>query len=157
MCQLCEGFVPVFSLVLKKLSMRKKVLFVFLDQRHLVICLKSIYLVKIKVCVINVPVSKIAYVLLWFHGVLLIIHSIKSYWGTSLGGPRLENLSSNAGDSDLIPSKGTRVPCCKDNESCGPQLLSFMPQLESLCQSESSPMRQWRSTCCNYDPMQPNK
>ena len=34
--------------------MRKELLVVFLGQRYLVICLKSIYLVRMKVCVIKI-------------------------------------------------------------------------------------------------------
>lgn len=135
MCQLC-GVCVGFLISSQGLSMRKELLLVFLDQRHLVICLKSIYLVRIKVCVIkSLQVSKI------FQYVLLVPWSVINYslhkklLRTSLEWSRLENLSSNAGDSDLIPSKGNSgSTCCQNNESCWPQLLSLMPQLEeSVC------------------------
>lgn len=74
----------------------------------------------------------------WFHGVL-IIHSIKVIEGPP-GWSRLENLSSNAGDSDLIPSKGTRVPHAAEQRI----LLATATEphattRESVCQSGKFP------------------
>lgn len=114
--------------------MRKELLFVFLDQRHLVICLKSIYLVRIKVCVIKISqVSRFSNMFYWFHGVLLIIHSIKSYWGTSLGGPGLRICLTMQGTQIWFLVRELRFHMLQNNECCWPQLLSLMPQLESLC------------------------
>ena len=128
------GFCVGFLISSQELSMRKELLLVFLDQRHLVICLKSIYLVRIKVCVIKISqVSRFSNMFYWFHGVLLIIHSIKSYWGTSLGGPGLRICLPMQGNQIWFLVRELGFHMLQNNESCWPQLLSLMPQLESLC------------------------
>lgn len=83
--------------------MRKELLFVFLGQRYLVICLKSIYLVRMKVCVIKI--LKLSSFKI-FQYVLLVPWSVINY---SLHKKLLRDLPGGPGLRICFPMQGTQI------------------------------------------------
>lgn len=143
MCQLC-GVLCRFSHQFSRVVYEERIAVCFLRSETSCNLPKINLLGKDKsLCDKNLPSFKI------FQYVLLVPWSVINY---SLhkkllrdlpGWSRLENLSSNAGDSDLIPSKGTQVPHAAEQRI----LLATATEphattRESVCQSERSPMRQ---------------